>query len=133
MNIQKINTIGNIGLRMQKMLVAFFDELIAQFPDKSDFVAMRVLISSEQTPMSVVFESWLKNFEEDKKKIKNRDPDFFLNENGTFSNLGKITVVETFKDVWKIIEKDEDNKNTIWKWIDGFVLIVESYKKATAT
>lgn len=129
MDLQKINAINSISTRMEKMLVSFFDELIEQFPNEADFVALRVLISSGQAPMSVLLEVWLKNFEDDKKKIKERNPEFFTSSSGTLSSIGKTTIVDTFKRVWKVIDADEDNKKTIWKWVDNFVIIVEKYKK----
>ena len=129
MNLQKINAINNISTRMEKMLVSFFDELIEQFPNEADFVALRVLISSGQAPMSVLLEVWLKNFEDDKKKIKERNPEFFTSSSGTLSSIGKTSIVDTFRRVWKVIDLDEDNKKTIWKWVDNFVIIVEKYKK----
>ena len=129
MDLQKINAINNISTRMEKMLVSFFDELIEQFPNEADFVALRVLISSGQAPMSVLLEVWLKNFEDDKKKIKERNPEFFTSSSGTLSSIGKTSIVDTFRRVWKVIDLDEDNKKTIWKWVDNFVIIVEKYKK----
>lgn len=129
MDSQKINSINNIAVRMEKMLISFFDELIEQFPNEADFVALRVLISSGQAPMGLLLDVWLKNFEEDKKKIKERNPEFFTSSTGTLSSIGKISIVDTFIRVWKVIDADEDNKKTIWKWVDNFVIIVEKYKK----
>jgi hypothetical protein len=129
MDLNKINAINNISSRMEKMLVSFFDELIEQFPNEADFVTLRVLISSGQAPMSVLLDVWIKNFEDDKKKIKERNPEFFTSSTGTLSSIGKTSIVDTFRRVWKVIDLDEDNKKTIWKWIDNFVIIVEKYKK----
>jgi hypothetical protein len=129
MDLNKINAINNISTRMEKMLVSFFDELIEQFPNEADFVTLRVLISSGQAPMSILLDVWIKNFEDDKKKIKERNPEFFTSSSGTLSSIGKTSIVDTFRRVWKVIDLDEDNKKTIWKWIDNFVIIVEKYKK----
>jgi hypothetical protein len=129
MDLNKINNINNISTKMEKMMVSFFDELIEQFPNEADFVTLRVLISSGQAPMSFLLEIWIKNFEDDKKKIKERNPEFFTSSSGTLSSIGKTSIVDTFRRVWKVIDLDEDNKQTIWKWVDNFVFIVERYKK----
>lgn len=129
MDIKKAEEIGLVSDRIQKLLISFFDELIEQFPSEQDFVSIRILISNKSIPMSKFIDMWIIDFERDKDLVKKRDPSFFTVDGGTFSKIGKASILESFRRSWKIVHQDKENEDTIWKWMDSLIILIERYKK----
>lgn len=111
-------------------LLAFFDELITQFPEQGDLLIARIFLSSQIPIKDVMDQLNLRlnlNDQQLKKMIKERNDSFFL-EHDIFNSLGKDKVT-IFKNIWRSDRLDSDDKKVIWAWIDTFVYFTEKYTK----
>jgi hypothetical protein len=69
--------------------------------------------------------------------IEEKNDKFFI-ENNVFcigeSGQYKIenNTVNHFRGIWQS-DLDPDDRNTIWKWFESFVLLAEKYKKENQT
>lgn len=111
----------------QENFVAFFDELIDQFPEEGDLVLIRVYLK-DQIPIHKVVTEFGKSLSKDdnalRKMVKARNENFFL-EHNMFDTFGKDKV-NHFKRMWRA-GKFDDDKETIWQWIDGFIFLYDKY------
>lgn len=117
----------------KKALISFIDELIATFPQESDFVVLRIFFNDQFPIKDVVniFNTKInQNDQQLKKMIKDRNEVFFL-EHNIFDVLGK-SKVNHFKRLWRSDQLDDQDKEIIWKWIDSFVYLGEKYMKCLA-
>ena len=65
-----------------------------------------------------------------RKIIKERNEEFFLEENNFFDGLSKQQdKVLKFQTIWRSNRLDNEDKETIWKWIDSFVYLTDKYNK----
>lgn len=123
-------------------LISFFDELIDQFPEMGDLVMMRIFLKDQILIKDVVemFSFQLnKNEQQIRKIIKERNEQFFLEENNFFDGLintnnegcgnGVKNKVSKFQNIWRSNRLDKEDKETIWKWIDSFVFLTDKYNK----
>lgn len=116
--------------QFKSSLISFMDELITLLPDESDFIIGRMFISDSVNIEDVIKAFSLKIYENDdllKKMIKTRDESFFL-KNNVFSYFGD-SKVNKFKDIWIQGRLDQEDKDTIWKWVDIFVVLTDKYYK----
>jgi len=116
--------------QFKSSLISFMDELITLLPDESDFIIGRMFISDSVNIEDVIKAFSLKIYENDnllKKMIKTRDESFFL-KNNVFSYFGD-SKVNKFKDIWMQGRLDQEDKDTIWKWVDIFVVLTNKYYK----
>jgi hypothetical protein len=127
-------------------LISFFDELIDQFPEMGDLVMLRIFLK-DQIPIKDVTEMFSfqlnKNDQQIRKIIKERNEQFFLEENNFFDGLintnadnnsglsssGVKNKVSKFQNIWRSNRLDKEDKDTIWKWIDSFVFLTDKYNK----
>lgn len=117
-------------------LISFFDELIDQFPDIGELVMIRIFLN-DQVIIKDVIESVSyqinKNEQMIRKIIKDRNEEFFLEENNFFSGLSisskQHDKVLKFQTIWRSNRLDKEDKETIWKWIDSFVFLTDKYNK----
>ena len=119
-----------ILIEFKSQLVAFFDELIGQFPEQGDLVVVRLFLSTQIPIKDVMDELNFRintNNQELKKMIKERNETFFLDHN-LFDILGKEKV-SIFKHIWRSNQLDSDDKKIIWEWIDTFIYFAEKYTK----
>jgi hypothetical protein len=65
-----------------------------------------------------------------KEMIKQRNDDFFLNNNILFDKLDK-NKVNHFKKLWRSDRLDSEDRQAMWKWYDLFISLSEKYQKAT--
>jgi len=114
-------------------LISFFDELIDQFPDMGELVMIRIFLKDQVIIKDVVeFVSYQinKNDNEIRKTIKDRNEEFFLEENNFFDGMVKQKdKVLKFQSIWRSNRLDKEDKETIWKWIDSFVYLTDKYNK----
>ena len=118
-------------MEFKRQLLAFFDELIAQFPKEGDLVVVRLFLASQaetKTVMEVFIHKMVANDSELKKMVQSRNEKFFL-EHSVFDQLGK-SKVHHFKKLWRSGLLDEDDKAVIWNWIDAFIYLSEKYPQA---
>jgi len=114
-------------------LISFFDELIDQFSDIGELVMIRIFLN-DQVIIKDVVESVSyqinKNDQMIRKIIKDRNEEFFLEENNFFDGLSKQhDKVLKFQTIWRSNRLDKEDKETIWKWIDSFVFLTDKYNK----
>ncbi len=117
-------------------LISFFDELIDQFPDIGELVMIRIFLK-DQVIIKDVVESVSyqinKNDQLIRKIIKERNEEFFLEENNFFDGLSLSSKqpdkVLKFQTIWRSNRLDKEDKETIWKWIDSFVFLTDKYNK----
>ena len=114
-------------------LISFFDELIDQFPDIGELVMIRIFLK-DQVIIKDVVESVSyqinKNDQLIRKIIKERNEEFFLEENNFYDGLSKQQdKVLKFQTIWRSNRLDNEDKETIWKWIDSFVYLTDKYNK----
>jgi hypothetical protein len=66
-----------------------------------------------------------------RKMIKDRNEEFFLEENNFFDVLSdqKKNKFLKFSSIWRSKRLDKEDKETIWKWIDSFVFLTDKYNK----
>ena len=64
-----------------------------------------------------------------KKNIEERNDSFFLNHNTLFENVIDKTKIIHFKKIWRSPQLDQEDKETIWKWVDSFVFLSDKYAK----
>jgi hypothetical protein len=117
-------------------LISFFDELIDQFPDLGELVMIRIFLN-DQVIIKDVVESVSyqinKNDQMIRKIVRDRNEEFFLEENNFFNGLSvsssKQDKVLKFQTIWRSNRLDKEDKDTIWKWIDSFVFLTDKYNK----
>ena len=125
----------DILLEFKSQLINFFDELINQFPSEGDLVVIRLFLTN-QIPIRDVMNNFNYQLNKDnrilKTMIKNRDEQFFL-DNNLFELKGSSRdKVSHFKKLWRSGVLDDEDKRVMWKWVDSFVYLSDKYIKAIA-
>lgn len=125
----------DILLEFKSQLINFFDELINQFPSEGDLVVIRLFLTN-QIPIRDVMNNFNYQLNKDnrilKTMIKNRDEQFFL-DNNLFDLKGSSRdKVSHFKKLWRSGVLDDEDKQVMWKWVDSFVYLSDKYIKAIA-
>ncbi len=123
----------DILFEFKTQLINFFDELINQFPSEGDLVLIRLFLTN-QIPIKDVMNNFNYQLNRDNKilksMIKNRDDQFFL-ENNLFELNGKARdKVSHFKRLWRSGVLDDEDKQVLWKWVDSFVYLTDKYTKS---
>ena len=120
----------------ENAIVSFLDELIDQFPTETNLIFARIFLK-DQIPIKTTMTNFIIKLEQNngllKTMIQNKNDKFFL-ENNVFCigdsgqyQIGNNTV-NHFRGIWQS-NLDRDDRNTIWKWFESFVLLAEKYKK----
>lgn len=109
-------------------LVSFLDELIEQFPEEGDLVIARIFLN-DQVPIADVMNTFITNLLPLKDMVKQRNDDFFLNNNVLFDRLDK-NKVNHFKKLWRSERLDKEDRQVIWQWYDLFISLSDRYQKA---
>jgi hypothetical protein len=119
----------------KNQLVNFFDELINQFPSEGDLVVIRLFLSN-QIPIRDVMNHFNYQLNKDNKlfknMIKNRDEQFFLENNLFEMNGANRDKMSHFKRLWRSGVLDDEDKMVMWRWVDSFVYLTDKYAKALA-
>lgn len=119
----------------KNQLVSFFDELINQFPSEGDLVVIRLFLSN-QIPIRDVMNHFNYQLNKENKlfktMIKNRDEQFFLENNLFDMSSSKRDKMSHFKRLWRSGVLDEEDKQVMWRWVDSFVYLTDKYAKALA-
>jgi hypothetical protein len=120
-------------------LISFFDELIDQFPEMGDLVMVRIFLKDQISTKDVIeiFSFQInKNEQQIRKIIKERNEQFFLEENNFFDSITNTSIndgtknkVSKFQNIWRSNRLDAEDKETIWKWIESFVYLTDKYNK----
>jgi hypothetical protein len=119
-----------ILIQFKNSLVSFIDELIDAFPNEPDLIILRIFLK-DQISIEDVMNKFITIINQDNQKIKNyikdRNESVFL-ENDIFQSISKAKALN-FQKLWQSDSLDEDERNTIWRWIDSFVLLSDRYAK----
>jgi len=114
----------------KKNLTAFIDELIDQFPTEEDLIILRIFFN-DQVDIKKVMESITHNLNKDDQKlkeyIKDHNDSFFI-DGFTIDYFGECKTIHV-KKIWRSPRLDQEDKQVIWKWIDGFVYLSDKYAK----
>ena len=108
-------------------LLKFFDSLIEAFPDEGDLVIIRFALT-DQFPITDIMDYITVSLLPLKSKVVNRDKNFFLENNILFEQLDN-SKVNHFKRIWKSDTLNEEDRDSIWRWFDRFILRAERYNK----
>lgn len=121
-NIRVLNEFKN-------SLIAFFDELISQFPEESDLIVCRIRLASQIPIKDVIDEFNLKMCDDQiKSLVVERNESFFLDDVMFADKLEKITV-DHFKLLWRSGRLDSEDKELVWRWMDSFIYLADKYTK----
>jgi hypothetical protein len=115
-------------IQFKKQLISFFDELIGQFPQEPNFVVLRILFN-DQLPIKDVMQKFVIKLVSTREMIKNRDENFFLEQNNSFLSFLDKDTANSFKRLWRSDDLDNDDKSVIWQWIDSLVCLADKYTK----
>ena len=119
-----------ILIQFKKSIISFIDELIEAFPTEPDLIILRIFIK-DQISIENVINKFIYILTKDDKKLNNdirdRNESVFL-ENDIFQTLAKTKALN-FKKLWLSDNLDEEDKNTIWNWVDSFVVLSNRYAK----
>lgn len=113
---------------IKQNLLDFVTDLMIILPNETDLRLFYVFIE-HQIPMVDVARYIAKNIVPLKKKVKDRDEDYFKENAVLFEKLGEFECeVNRFKMLWDS-NPDEENRNMVWLWLEKFVELGESYRK----
>ena len=114
----------------KKNLTAFIDELIDQFPSEEELIVLRIFFN-DQVDIKKIMETITHNLNKDEQKlkeyIKEHNDSFFI-DGFTIDYLGEPKTINV-KKIWRSPRLDQEDKQIIWKWIDGFVYLSDKYAK----
>jgi len=110
----------------KRQLLLFLDEMVEQFPNEGDFVVMRILLN-DQISINDVMNNFILQILPLKTMVKERNDNFFLQNNILFEDLDK-SKVNHFKKIWRSDLLDDDDKEAMWQWFDMFIKIAEKYQ-----
>lgn len=113
----------------KKNLLLFLDDLIAQFPSEGDLVLARIIISV-QMPTEIIMKYFVDNLLPHRNLVTARNENFFLENNVLFGGF-QNTKVNHFKKLWKSNNLDKDDKESIFKWFDLLLKMIDEYSKLT--
>jgi hypothetical protein len=115
----------------KKNLTAFIDELIVQFPSEEELIVLRIFFN-DQVDIKKIMEAITHNLNKDEQKlkeyIKEHNDSFFI-DGFTIDYLGGEPKTINVKKIWRSPRLDQEDKQIIWKWIDGFVYLSDKYAK----
>lgn len=119
-----------ILIQFKNSLVSFIDELIESFPQEADLIILRIFLK-DQIPIEDVMKKFIYIINKDdqsiKKQIKDRNENVLL-KSEIFDSIAKSKSID-FEKLWKSDNLDDDERNTVWKWIDSFVILSDRYSK----
>jgi hypothetical protein len=117
----------NILIMFKNQMVSFIEQLIQQFPQEGDFVVLKLFVDT-QVQIEKLVHGWIKQLDRNdgkvRKMITDRNDIFFIEEN-PFKFINDQRLLK-FTTLWKTLE--DDDKQSIWKWMDLFVKISDKYK-----
>ena len=114
---------------LKENVVVFLDELIEQFPEEADFIILRLVVQNKIQPETLL-QGFVKEVLPFKSQIENKDEAFFLESNLSIFNSLDKSKVNHFKLIWKSDRLMDDDRQTIWAWMNTFVFLTEQYQKA---
>ena len=126
------NEVKKISLirEFRMVLVSFLDELIEQFPHEGDFVIIRIFIK-DQVPMADVLGRFIRDLLPCAEQVKSRNEKFFLDNTLLYSGASVAdSKVNHFKNLWLSNQLDDNDRETVWKWMDALNKMASQYHKS---
>ena len=108
-------------------LIIFFDELIGLLPTEGDIIIARLFLK-DKLPILDIMNYFISKILPLKQLVQERNSSFFIDNNILFVEMNKDKV-NHFKKIWRSGNLDDDDKETIFKWFDTFIILVEKYQK----
>ena len=112
-------------------LVQFLDELIEHFPQEPNFVIMRIFIK-DQVPVASVIGKFIRDILPYREQSQKRDSKFFADHPFLYitqqdmDSIGKEKI-NYFTKLWNSDALDDNDRNTIWEWMDLFMEFANKY------
>jgi len=105
----------------------FLNDLIAQYPNESDFRLLICLMPHMN------MEQIMKGFSDAllpvKPKIVKRDESFFLNNNCSIFRELDSGKVSHFQKLWTSPDLNDEGKTILWDWFSLFLTLTEKYQQ----
>jgi hypothetical protein len=119
----------NLIREFRTVLVSFLDELIEQFPHEGDFVIIRIFIK-DQVPMADVLGRFIRDLLQFEDQVKERNERFFLDNSLLYTGASIAdNKVNHMKNLWLSNQLDDNDRETIWQWMDALIKIANQYLK----
>lgn len=123
-----------ILINFKAQIIALCEELSQQLPSRAeDFIMMKLFFES-QIPIESVMTNFIKllakNDNQAKNMIKERNSDFFVN-NPVMRKMVSQRKIDMYASIWQSDELDEEDKTSIWEWIDVLVQLTDAYQNNT--
>lgn len=115
----------------KRSVLEFLDELIIQFPDiAGDFIIARLLVKDQLDIRDLInrINEKLARNSSIRRMISDKNELFFLSDQSIFSDLN-YEKVGRFKDIWRG-RLDTQDKETVWKWMNVFVVMIDRYVRS---
>jgi hypothetical protein len=104
-------------------LKEFLNDLLETLPEEEDLHIMRIFLI-DQLPIDFLIDQINKYVLPHREKIKKRNEEFFLNDDGVFGLINGKKVLH-FKDIWKSNRLAPEDKNIIFIWFEQFINIMD--------
>ena len=118
----------NLAVKFRDHIIDFLDELIEQLPQEADIIICRIFIKDQISP-EYITESFALSLLEYQNIIRDRNEKFFLDNDNLFSYFEGGKVLH-FKKIWESDRLDDDDRDTMWSWMDSFILLARKYNEA---
>jgi len=129
-NVYKNMNPSELLVIFRDQLLLFTDELLEIFQNEPKLILIRVYIENNLVVEDAVikFAKALNGPSNLDQMIKKRNEEFFLNYDMMKLNNSADTDSANFMlQLWKDDRLEDDDKTTIWSWVDLFVNIAQSY------
>ena len=120
-------------LGFKRDMIKFLDDLVLQLPRVACLVTMRIFIKDRLDPnvaMNRLLLMLEKNDGEARAIVEARDESFFLVGNRLEVTDDNMASLEELRGIWRSGALAAGDKESIWKWVDRFMLWADHYSNA---
>lgn len=110
--------------QFQAQLIHFVDELMEHFPDRLEFILVRVYLKDQLTREEIM-DLFIANLLPLHEKVKQRDAEEIM---VSLFSLGNKNKTKAFYELWQSDRLSEQDRIMIWKWIDLFFQMAATYQ-----
>lgn len=109
-------------------LLSFLDDVISLAPHEPNIKLLKIFVK-DTVPIEVVMSFFIEfSTPEYLERALKRDDEFFLKDNPFELNIDNSNKVKEIEKLWRSDYLTQEEKNTIWEWVDVIIRIVEHYK-----
>ena len=113
----------------KSQLLDFLDDVINIAPHEPNIKLLKIFVK-DTVPIEFIMSFFVEySCPEYLQRAQNRDDEFFLRDNPFELNLDNSTKVKEIEKLWRSDYLSDEEKETIWDWVDVIIKIVEHYKK----